>query len=480
MTSLIYKRGDQARERLGGLSLGTPGAVGLLTLGAAFALGLAATSCRLSAPDASPSFHSSPSSDREQAFGVPERSAAPQSIEALGEKPDLEGYIKIGLSRNAALKASHGRWRAAVERIAQRQALPDPRLTFAHFIEEVQTRTGPQENRISLSQTFPWFGELDLRGRVASHEAESLWWKVEAEGLAVVTKIKKAYYEYAYLNQAIGITKENLGLLENVEPVIQSRFQAGETQKDLLRLQVEIGKVENEFETLKDYRPALSVGIVSALNIERTETLPWPDPVELNAVELEYSELARRVARDNPSLKALSHEIEAEARRIELADLEKYPDFTVGVDYIDTGGAVTRPRPSGSGDDPISVSLSFNLPIWRKKLSAAVREAEAAHRAATDTLVETRNDLIASLAIRLYELDDAGRQVSLYRDTLIPRALQALELTEIAYESGDASLTDIIDTQRELLAFQLALQRSASNYEQRLAELEELCGGTLR
>lgn len=401
-------------------------------------------------------------------------------MEALGETPSLEDYIKIGLTRNAALRAAHGRWRAAVERIAQRQSLPDPRLTFAHFIEEVQTRTGPQDNRLSLSQTFPWFGKLDLRGRVALHEAESLWWKVEAEGLAVVTKIKKTYYEYAYLNQAIGITGENLRLLEHLEPVIQRRIQTGEHQTDLLRLQVEIGKVENEFETLKDYRPALSVRLLSALDIEQTEALPWPDPIEANAVELDYKELAQRVARDNPSLKALSNKIEAEARRIELAGLEKYPDFTLGVDYIDTGGAVTSPRPSGSGDDPIGVSLSFNLPIWRKRLSAAVREAEAAHRAATDILVERRNDLIASLALRLYELDDAGRQLSLYRDTLIPRAIQALELTEVAYESGDASLTDIIDTQRELLAFQIALQRSESNYEQRLAELEELCGGTLR
>ena len=42
---------------------------------------------------------------------------------------------------------------------------------------------------------------------------------------------------------------------------------------------------------------------------------------------------------------------------LELAKKNYYPDVTIGVDYIDTGGAV-MPGVSDSSNDPISVGFS--------------------------------------------------------------------------------------------------------------------------
>ena len=79
----------------------------------------------------------------------------------------------------------------------------------------------------------------------------------------------------------------------------------------------------------------------------------------------------------------------------------------------------------------------------------------------------------------LYTYDDAARQITLYRDTLIPRAQQALEVTQISYESGKSKLLDVIDIQRELLFFEKSYWRALSNYQQQSAALEALCGGNL-
>ena len=73
----------------------------------------------------------------------------------------LEKLLTYAAYHNPELEAAFDRWKAALEKIPQVRALPDPRLTYAYYIENVETRVGPQRHRLDLSQTFPWFGKLD-------------------------------------------------------------------------------------------------------------------------------------------------------------------------------------------------------------------------------------------------------------------------------------------------------------------------------
>lgn len=79
----------------------------------------------------------------------------------------------------------------------------------------------------------------------------------------------------------------------------------------------------------------------------------------------------------------------------------------------------------------------------------------------------------------LFEFQDAGRKVSLYRDTLLPKAEQALQATRTAYSTGKSNFQEYLDAQRVLLEFQLSYERSQTDRAQRLAELEMLVGKPL-
>ncbi|MCK5114336.1 MAG: hypothetical protein KAR11_06190, partial [Phycisphaerae bacterium] len=49
-------------------------------------------------------------------------------------------------------------------------------------------------------------------------------------------------------------------------------------------------------------------------------------------------------------------------------------------------------------------------------------------------------------------------------------------VSETAFRTGKASFTDLLDTQRLFLEFELAAERALANRAQRLAELEMLVG----
>ena len=167
-----------------------------------------------------------------------ERSSSSDSPETqlvaseLLERAELELYLTFGLQSSAELRAAFESWRASTERVAQESSLPDPRLSFGQFVEEVQTRTGPQQRRFGLSQAFPWPGELDTKAKLATERAEVAWTKVEHVRLRVARQIEEAFYEYAYLARELDITRELLELIRGLEPVVQGRIRGGSGQEE--------------------------------------------------------------------------------------------------------------------------------------------------------------------------------------------------------------------------------------------------------
>ena len=161
------------------------------------------------------------------------------------------------------------------------------------------------------------------------------------------------------------------------------------------------------------------------------------------------------------------------------ADLTKYkrrPEFAARVDYIDTGDALGVGT-QGSGNDPLFMGLSMSLPVWTSSYSAAEREARHAVRAARARLEDARSTLNADIADEVYRVDDSQRRLVLYRESLVPRAREALQLTTAAYRAGSASVLDLLDSERALLEFELSYWRACREYLQGEARLTELLGG---
>jgi cobalt-zinc-cadmium efflux system outer membrane protein len=170
--------------------------------------------------------------------------------------------------------------------------------------------------------------------------------------------------------------------------------------------------------------------------------------------------------------------VSKEKINIQLARKEYWPDFSLGVDYILTGEA-RMPGVMDSGKDPVAAMLSIQLPLWAKKNKAGVKEASSRYQAAVQQRQEEENNLAARLEMVLFQYRDAERKVTLYKESLLPRAQQALEVTRSAFESGNASFLDLIDTQRTLLEFELAYEEAKTHRAQQLAALEMLTGGQI-
>lgn len=403
-----------------------------------------------------------------------------QPLPRITSESPLADCLLHAAMASPELESSFNLWRAALERSPQETSLPDPRLTYGYFISEVETRVGPQRHQIGASQTFPSFGSLELRGKVADREAAAAFQRHQAKTLAIFHRVRSAYFELYHLRRSIEITRENVELLTQFERIARSRYRvAAARHPDVIRAQVELVRLTDRLSQLEDLRPSHRARFNAALGRPADAAAPWPERIETERIDAEFEQLSAWMTETNPDLAALREEIERARARAELARTQRIPDVTLGLVYTVVDEARGDASVSGSGDDAVLATVSVNVPLWRDKYDAGVREALHRRIAAAESSRAAESDLGAALREAMFEHDDAARRISLYENSLIPKARESLQTSLSAFEGGEATFFDLLETERSLLEFQLVLERARADLATSRSRLEMLTGRPL-
>jgi len=408
-------------------------------------------------------------------FDPPDADAAP-----LTSQSTLDDYVRVALSRNPGLRAQAQRWRADLERVPQAWAIPEPRLSYGGFLEPIETRIGPQRHTVAAAQRIPWPGKLSAAADVALEHAGVSEAHTETVRRRVVAEVTRAFADYWELRRELAITRDTLALVQHWESVAQVRLRAGgkAAHRDVIKAQVEIGRLEDRQASLEDARRVRVRRLAALLDLPPSAELPWPSALPERRLERADQEVLALLAERSPLLAELSAKVALGERAVERARQAYFPDFMVGVTHVNVGHA----RASGvshSGDDAWVLNVGLDLPVWIGRYAAQVSEAEARLRAAELEREAADTGLAAEVTRALFDYRDAERKLSLYRDTLVPKAEESLRATAAAYETGAGDFLDLLDAERVLLDFHLARERALADRLTSLAELELLTGSEL-
>ncbi len=405
----------------------------------------------------------------------PNQSSTHEAIQLSASSP-ADAYVRYALYNNPRVESAYQRWRGASERLPQVRALPDPRLTFGFFLDEVETRTGAQQARIGIQQRFPWAGTLEAREDAAAKGAIAAWHRFEAVRLEVAERVIVGLHDLAELDSTLAISRSNLDLLRSFEEVLRARYKVGAgSHPELLRVQVELGQLEDRIEHLAAMRGSFVASLNAELNRPASTQIPQLTRLPGRVASIDAVGLAEIAVRSNPVLLALDEQIKQQRSFEQVAYKDGMPDLTVGIDTILTDEAAAS-SVSESGDDPIFLSFGINVPLWREKYNAGVREAIARRLAVTSERADMSNRIAAQIQRAWFEHTDADRRVRLYERTLIPKAQESLRASLGGFRTGTTSFFDLLDTERTLLEFEIEAARSRADRGKALAQLNTLVG----
>jgi len=344
------------------------------------------------------------------------------------------------------------------------------------FPEPIQTAAGQQEVALTASQQLTWFGKLGTQAAAAEADTNVARAHLAAVELEVVEQVKRAYYELYFIQTAIRITEDNRKLLLDFVRIADIKYRTGKaSQQDVLRAQVEVSNLDNQLIRLRQQIDSAQAKLARLLHVSPETPVRALEQPPQEQIPQDLERLYQQAISGQPELHAQLAAVQRDRRNVDLARLEYFPDLTAGVTWIGTSAAGLSPV--ANGEDPLLLGFSVNVPIYRKRLEAGVREAESRVVASTrqydslrDRTAESVKDLYAQ-ATSQYDL------VKLFRDDIIPKAQQTLEVSQAAYEVGDVDFLQLIDNWEKLLRFRIAYHRLESQLQQTLATLERVVGG---
>ena len=391
-----------------------------------------------------------------------------------------EVLVQYALANNREIQAARYKARSLGARVPQAVSLPDPRLTTNAFLQSLQTAAGPQDVVMSLSQQFPWFGKLGLRGEVANYEAMAAYARVAAVELSVVERVKRAYFNLYFAQSATVETRRLQPRLEDVIRISEERYKtnaAGAGLESVLQAQVELSKLKTELVKLDNGKTEAIAKLAGTLHLPPQTRFTAVVEIERTRVAQTVELLVQLAETMQPELIARRREIRRDQSAIALAKRDYWPDVTLSFNWYDIGSQGLSPV--ADGRDAYSLGVGVNLPLYRTRLNAAVREAQCKTASTARSYAAAEDNIQAEVQSIHAQYREQDQILTILESEILTRAGQALDLSIEAYRTGRVSFEQLIDTYRTLLNYRIDYHRRLALREQAIASLERAVGSAV-
>ncbi len=384
----------------------------------------------------------------------------------------LPEVVTIALRDNATLRSQREKWAAMAEQTAQAGTLPNPMLTYGGMdMASGGTWPDTNEKRIMVEQEFPWFGKRGLREDIARKNAETMQGELDTMTRDVVMMVKEGYYELYAVQRVMVTTRQDEAVLQRMAKIAEAMYAAGErSQQDVLKAKSEITMLKQRLLDLEAQENALTARLNTLLNRRADAAFGLavtPPPTNLVIASETLFALA---ATHRPEVHVAQAEVERYALERTLMARESQPDYRLGLEY----------RNISDSDNMVMFTVGIDLPLWRSKYRAGVREAEKmqASREAAREAAERQSAFDVQDA--QFKLLTAQRTLALYRDELIPQATARFNASESGYRTGELDFLDLLESQRFLLGARVMAAMAEGTIGMQFARLERAVGTDLQ
>ncbi len=120
--------------------------------------------------------------------------------------------------------------------------------------------------------------------------------------------------------------------------------------------------------------------------------------------------------------------------------------------------------------------VGVSLPVWRDQLKAGVREAENRSVESARRYDASRDDTMRMIRRLLVQAEAQEQQITLFQNSIIPKAEQALRVATADYRVNKLDFQQILDNWSDVLMFHLQVVRFENSLNQTLASLERVIG----
>jgi cobalt-zinc-cadmium efflux system outer membrane protein len=403
------------------------------------------------------------------------------ALSAAAQIPELRVSLREltaeVIKNNPDIVAAQKKYEATRQRPTQESSLPDPTISLGYnsvgnplpgagLGKDVLANAG-----VMVSQEIPFPGKLKLKGDMASKEAQAEFQQYQSVQLAVISRLKQAYYRLQYSYAATDLLVRNRDLLEKLLKVTEDRYSVGRAlQQDVFKAQTQTSILETRLVKLEQERRSRSAEINSILNRAVGTPVGRPEDVKPKEMPATLDELLAAARRNSPMLGRDQKMIERSELAVNMARKEYYPDVTLNAGYYNMG----------SMPPMYEVRADIKVPIyyWRKQ-RAGVNERAINLSQARRTYEATDQSLRYRIQDDFLMAQASARLMKLYTQNVVPQGNLALESSLSTYETGTVDFLSVLSNFTMVLDYEMNYYDEALSYALALSRLEEMTGQPL-
>jgi cobalt-zinc-cadmium efflux system outer membrane protein len=402
-----------------------------------------------------------------------------QTVVAHAIRPD-ELEI-LAAFRNPAIQAAQKKVKAELESFTQVLELDDNLKQYTAFTKAINNRTGPLKMKDSIKQQFPFPGTTSLKGRIVQQQAAVAIEEMKITQRDIITQARNTYWDLVFNRQSFDVTFETIEALHRLKDVATSLYRSGRTSfQDIIKINIRIEVLKEERNTLASQKLSIHARIKELLdlpvNTDLGESVFTSPPRNVMDLDRLYA-LARQHRQE---LKVIRFQIAKVENMIEMAESMIHSPATLNLSLFENeavntvGSGALKP----SFPEKTMAGMQNGSPVkpWYGIDNSWLNQTRQNLLSMKQMLTKKENETDRMVRDAWFMLDKNRRELTLFKETVLPMTRSALDVATREYESGTIPFSQAIGSYTDWLNAKLAVAKKQSGLGKSFANLEKTIG----
>lgn len=394
--------------------------------------------------------------------------------------------LLLRIETHPALEMKRAEIEAARSRIPMRSSLMDPTLILG--VQNVPTNFSFNQDAMTakvagIEQEFPFPGKLGKERTLGELSVRQVEATLAEEQNRLRRDVKLSWFEILHRQRSVSAYRYHQDALESVEKEITTGVAYGKNsaleseQIQLERTEIRQMIIEEQAMILMEYAKLTYATGTEITTISSLDSLPLVTfPYTADSLML--------MATNRPLLSGIEASIEQAGISIERSKLNRYPDFSAMLMYMQRDALAPGTMGTGTSFTPqmnmLTAQISIKLPLnYSGKNDAGISEAEAMRgmKRAEEDMV--RREIKMMLSEQLARLQELRAKHELLVHQSLPTLRTINQFLVSGYGFDKSSLSSIVLQELSLLHKQHDQFEIESEYYKTIAQIEFLIGTDL-
>lgn len=336
-----------------------------------------------------------------------------------------------------------------------------------------------------VSQMFPFPGKLALENKSVLSSKSMMQSERLQIAVDIMSMIKMNYYDLYLINNKIQVNNDNQLLLKTFIAAAEAQYMVGKgMQQEVFKSQIEMSRLQNEDFILKQQRKNIFSELTKLTKIVVDEDTK----INFSDIDAEYlldkgnfsinssktDKLIDYAFEHRPDLKTLKNKILMNQTDLEMAKINRMPDFNIKLGYK------ILPFQERNG---FAFLVGVNIPFapWTSgKYDFAIKKNEVIIKSTTEEYTAKKNDIRNEVTTIVNNMTSLKETMNFYYGVQIPQTENTMKSAQYSYETNMGSFLDLLDAYRIYQEAKLMYYESVNMYLKMIAELEKATGLNLK